>query len=346
MNIYTDKGYLDYHKIKEISRWFTFIIGGRGIGKSHLLVDIYNDSKEPILYVARSNVALENWFSPISDFSKNDWFGREVNYKYNERKGLGLAYLNEDEVEAGTPFIYGVSLSTFNNKTGINFTQFKNVIFDEFIPQKGARPIKHEFQAYKNIMEAVYRNREFDDPVRAWFFGNSNAIESQLLIGYRLVGELYQMYKNKEEIRQVHGREMTLILPQHSPISESKNKNIFYRNLPKARKLMEIENAFADLEDDHVKHQNLSEYTLLYRSPVCCVWEHKSDWKYYITKRMKGTPTVEYANNNTALTNWQFECKYMLKPALLRGSVTFSDYEVQSDFLASWDCVTWNDIIA
>ena len=91
MSIYLDNGYLSYQGLLEKARKFNFIIGGRGVGKSHPTVDIYNSKQLPILYVARNNVALENNFSSISDFSKPDWFGKELRYKYNNRKGLGLA---------------------------------------------------------------------------------------------------------------------------------------------------------------------------------------------------------------------------------------------------------------
>lgn len=347
MSLYNTNGFLDYNYISSIGQHYIDIIGGRGIGKSHLIVDIWNDRQTPILYVRRTNVALENSFSTIGDFVKPDWFGKNIRLKYNDKKGFGKAYLTDKDLQNDTPFIVGVSLSTFQNKTGIDFTRFYDVIFDEFIPQKSDRPIKHEFQAYKNIMEVLFRNRneKETEKIRTWFFGNSNAIMSNILIGYRLIPECYQMATNKIEIKQVERCETTIIMPFHSPVSERKKKNAFYRNLPKSRARMEIENDFADLEDDKIRHQNIKEYTHDMKTPLFSVWLHKSEFKFYITKPMKARCEDVFENNATSLERWQTRCKKYLKPMFISGDITFSDYETQCDFLASFDCVSWSDII-
>lgn len=346
MSIYLENGYLDYKGIKEIGQKYIYIIGGRGIGKSHLTVDIKNSSAAPLLYVRRSNVDLSNSFCCMSDFSKNEWFGANVIYKYNDKKGLGYAYKSEEDLQANKPFIYGISLSTFNNKTGIDFTQFYDIVFDEFIPQKKSRPIRNEFQAYKNIMEAVYRNRNIDDSekITTWFFGNSNAIMSNILIGYRLIPDIYKAVKSKIEITQVDRCEATLILPFKSKVSLSKNSNPFYRNLPKNQKRMEIYNEFADMEDDRVQHQNLKEFIQDFKTPAFSVWIHKRDFRFYVTKRVNAIANEEFFNTQSSLEKWQKECKKFLRPMFLSGDITFSTYEVQCDFLASFDCVSWNEI--
>ena len=174
MSLYKENGYLNYKYICNVGQRYIDIIGGRGIGKSHLICDIWNDGHHPVLYVRRTNVALENSFSTIGDFVKPDWFGKDIRLKYNDKKGYGKAYLTDEDLQNDKPFIVGVSLSTFQNKTGIDFTRFYDVIFDEFIPQKGDRPIKNEFQAYKNIMEVLFRNRPDSETekIRTWFFGN------------------------------------------------------------------------------------------------------------------------------------------------------------------------------
>lgn len=346
MTIYADNGYLSYKGIKDIGQKYIYIIGGRGIGKSHLVCDIINDNNKPILYVRRSNVDLSNSFSKMSDFGKDDWFGKDVCYEYSEKKGVGMAFLDKDHQVARKPFAIGVSLSTFNNKTGIDFTQFNDVVFDEFIPQRGARPIKHEFAAYKNIMEAVYRNRDHMERITAWFFGNSNAIMSNILIGYRLIPECYKMVKNKIEVMQIIRCAATIIMPFASPISKEKNENDFYKYLPKSRKRMEIYNEFADMEDDRVRHQNLKEYIHDMRTPLFSVWQHKAEFKFYITKPMKAHCDDVFDNNQSSLERWQTTTKKYMKQLFLNGDITFSDYETQCDFLASWDCESWNDILA
>lgn len=347
MSLYKENGYLNYKYICDVGQRYIDIIGGRGIGKSHLICDIWNDGHFPILYVRRTNVALENSFSTIGDFVKPDWFGKDIRLKYNDKKGYGKAYLTDEDLQNDKPFIVGVSLSTFQNKTGIDFTRFYDVIFDEFIPQKGDRPIKNEFQAYKNIMEVLFRNRPDSETekIRTWFFGNSNAIMSNILIGYRLIPDCYKAVKERTEITQVDRCETTLILPSKSPISEKKRQNAFYRNLPKGRAKMELDNDFMDLEDDRIRHQNLKEYTHAMKTPLFSVWLHKSDFKFYVTKPMKSHCDDVFDASPSSLERWQTSSKKYLKPMFISGDITFSDYETQCDFLASFDCVSWYDIL-
>lgn len=346
MNIYLESGYPNYDVIKEIGQKYIYILSGRGTGKSHFIVNMHDKNpNRPILYVRRTNVDLASCFGINSDFSKDDWFGSII-YKFDSKIGIGRAYLTKDDLNKNTPFIVGVSLSTFNNKTGINFTDFYDVIFDEFIPQKGAYTIKHEFQAYKNIMESVYRNRgdEDSEKITTWFFGNTNAIISNILIGYRLIPECYKMIKDHIEVMQVDRCETTLIMLFNSPISNVKNKNPFYRNLPDNKKRMEIRGEFIDMEDDHVLHQNVIEFTHEYKTPSFSVWKHKSEFRFYITKRMNNRADITLDNTTISLERWQTSCKSFLKPMLLSGNITFSDFEVQCDFLSSFDCTSWNDI--
>lgn len=347
MGIYLESGYPDYNFIKEIGQKYIYILSGRGTGKSHFIVNMREMNPDrPVLYVRRTNVDLSSCFDIDSDFSKSDWFGSSIIYKYNTKKGIGRAYLTKDDLTKHKPFIVGVALSTFNNKTGIDFTKFYDVIFDEFIPQAGAYTIKHEFQAYKNIMESVYRNRGIEDSekITTWFFGNTNALRSNILIGYRLIPECYRMVKDRLELLQVDRCESTLIMLFNSPISKRKNNNAFYRNLPNNKKLMEINGEFSDLEDDHVLHQNIKEFTHDYKTPSFSVWKHKSEFRFYITKRMNNRANITLDNTLISLERWQTSCKSFLKQMLLNGDITFSDYEVQCDFLSSFDCTTWNDI--
>ena len=53
MGLYKENGYLNYKYICDVGQRYIDIIGGRGIGKSHLICDIWNDGNYPILYVRR-----------------------------------------------------------------------------------------------------------------------------------------------------------------------------------------------------------------------------------------------------------------------------------------------------
>ena len=56
----------------------------------------------------------------------------------------------------------GIALSVVANIRGIDFSDYDYILFDEFIPSDGERPIKREFEAFLNFYETVNRNRELE----------------------------------------------------------------------------------------------------------------------------------------------------------------------------------------
>ena len=70
-----------------------------------------------------------------------------------------------------------MALSTFGNLRGVDFSDVDMIFFDEFVPQKNARPIKAEAEAFFNLYETVNRNRELDGrpPVRVLMLSNEAA---------------------------------------------------------------------------------------------------------------------------------------------------------------------------
>lgn len=348
MATYLDEnGYLSYEKMMKLSRNFNFVIGARGLGKTCQTKEHILHSDTPILYVRRFKVQAGLQCSDDGDFTKDFMFPMAI-FDWSEKYGIGKVYLTESDVENQKPSVIIVSLSTFQNLTGVDLTNVYTVVFDEFIPQKGDRPLKHEFQAYKNIMEIVYRNRPFEDTekIKVWFYGNSNAISSNILLGYKLIETVYKMvHKSIEYATPTDG--IALFIPLDSPVSQRKAKNAFYRNLPDNRANMELRNAFSDLDDSHVCHKNLKEYNHEILLPCFSISRAKGDdWdNFYITKPLKAKPFCTYANTETDLEKWQTVGKKYFKSAFMRGKISFASYEVQTMFLASFDCVSWNDLL-
>ena len=81
------------------------------------------------------------------------------------------------------------------------------------------------------------------------------------------------------------------------------------------------------------------------KTPLFSVWLHKSDFKFYVTKPMRSYCDDVFDASPSSLERWQTSSKKYLKPMFISGDITFSDYETQCDFLASFDCVSWYDII-
>ena len=335
MNLYLENGYPNYDFINQYDSPFIMIIGPRGTGKTFLTKRIYQDFG-CFLFVVRTKKKLEYNLNKITTPFKK--LLPECEIVANDE--MGIIYENDVAKEENKAFCLCVNINTFNNLTGVAFDDITAVVFDEFTPQKRDRPIKGEFQGYKNIMELVYRNN-FDKKVKTFFFGNSNTMQSQIIIGYRLVKPLFEMYQNHETIRYIPDKLMTIVLLLDSPISEKKAMNDFYRSIGRHNAEMELDNTFTDLSVDYVKHQNLKEYVPELITPAFTLWGHKSKDIVYVTNYIRAGGCTELGNTPASLDYWQHICKVYYN-MYVKGFVYFASYDIQCDFLQSFSVENWN----
>lgn len=337
MGLYLDNGYPNYDYIMQYDSPFTMIIGPRGTGKTYMTLKI-NELYGKFLFVVRTKKKLEYTMSQItSPFKKLLPECKLV----KESDEMGLVFKTEADFEnMEEPFCMCVNLNTFNNLTGVAFDDVTAVVFDEFTPQERERPIKNEFQAFKNVMELIYRNN-FNKRVHTYFFGNSNTMQSPIIVGYRLVKPLFDMYKNKETMRYIPEKLMTLVLLLDSPIADKKAENEFYRSIGRKNAGMELDNTFTDLTVEYVKHQNLKEYSPELITPAFTLWYHKSKNIIYVTNYIKAGGCNELSNTPATIKYWQHSCRVYYH-MFLKGRVLFASYDVQCDFQQSFNVESWN----
>lgn len=336
MNLYLDNGYPNYDYIMQYDSPFTMVIGPRGTGKTYMTLKIH-ELYGTFLFVVRTKKKLEYTMNQITSPFK---ILLPECVLVKESDEMGLVYANEEDQEENKPFCMCVNINTFNNLTGVAFSNIKAVVFDEFTPQKRDRPIKNEFQGYKNIMELIYRNN-FTKKVHTYFFGNSNTMQSPIIVGYRLVKPLYEMYKNHETIRYLPDKLMTIVLLLDSPIAERKALNDFYRSIGRHNAGMELDNTFTDLSVEYVKHQNIAEYTPELITPAFTLWYHKSKDVMYVTKRIRAGGCKELANTPATIAFWQKSCRVYYN-YFLKGHMLFASYDVQCDFQQSFAVENWH----
>lgn len=340
MSPFSSDGYISYEWVKEVGSSFTHIITGRGTGKTFMIKRMVEEYGK-ILFVRRTAVqmdaACDRALSPFYEI-----FGEDIFLK--KFKNFGGVWESEEAFKNGEkPFITIVAMSTFQNMAGVDLRNMQCVVFDEYIPQKGERPMKHEFQAYKNIMEIVYRNN-FSKKVHTYFFGNSNAISSNILIGCRLITPLYNLVMSGGNYVRLPDQNTTLIYLKRTPIAEKKAKNDFYSSIGADRAGMELEADFSDLDLTNVKRCNLSEYIHDTRTPVFSIWRHKSNGTYYVTDVSKSQPISEYPHTTNGLELWQKDCASFLYRKYLSNKMLFASFELQQLFVYSMDCAKWSEI--
>ena len=311
----------------DLSRGMTFniVIGGRGIGKTFSALRSAVSLSGNFIYLRRSKTEIElcalpetNPFKAINNYDGTD-------YKIQRAGDLSTILDPEGSVRG-----YAMALSTFGNLRGVDFSDVDMIFFDEFVPQKNARPIKAEAEAFFNLYETVNRNRELDGrpPVRVLMLSNAVSINSPILSALDLVGILERMVAKGKEYYIDHERGILIHLPYDAEFAEEKRETALYRLTAGSRfSDHAIGNKFAYDSWYNVRPRPLGEYT-----PVCSyddlyIYTHKSRREYYVCRSAADCP--HYDSTDTLL-NFRKALGFRLRDAAIEGKIIFSDFAAKA----------------
>ena len=217
MGLYLDSGYANMHDIMTKEDTFIFVIGPRGTGKTYgALLEILESGKK-FIYLRRTQTEADLVSSEVvNPFKKviEDHPHYEIS---TDSVNRNMGAFVSDGKEIG----YSAALSTFASIRGMDFSDIDIIFFDEFIPEKRARPIKEEFQALMNMYETVNRNRELQgkQPVKLVCCANSNDIANPIFIGLEIV-----LPTIKTLLKPEAGQVLCLIKPQFEAGKENVGK--------------------------------------------------------------------------------------------------------------------------
>lgn len=322
MNIYLQSGYLDIEKILSLRMPFTFIVGGRGIGKTFGALKYALDSGTKFILLRRtqSQTDLINKpeFSPLKPIDPE--IRTKALSKYN-------AAIMKDDMILG----YTAALSTISNMRGFDASDVDLLIYDEFIPEKHERPLKHEATAFLNAYETINRNRELQhkSPVQVLALANAMDLANPIFIELGIVNQIDRMMsKGNNNIYLDRSRGLLVVVCSGSPISKQKNNTALYK-LTKRNEFakMALENEFAFEEVGIIKPQPLREYIKLVTIGEIVIYKHKSDRKYYVSEHDSGGDN-QFGAGDTEILRFQKKY-YYLWTAYLDYKVTFENYLCQ-----------------
>lgn len=331
--LYDVKGYLDMGQMLPHVQTFTWMWGGRGIGKTYGMLKYCRvDNPQLFILMRRTQKQLNMIFKPISHPFKS--IDRDCNiHTAVVRDGdIGIFYdavVGDDGelVPQGPPLGYAVALSTLHNIRGIDLSDVKVLIFDEFIPQENERNvIRGEYDAFRNAYETINRNRELQGQAPLLMVGltNSNTLGNPYFLGMRVIRTVDDMIKRNREVWQDPERDLMLMNILRSPISEQKRKTALYRLSG----------------DDEFSQMSLgNEYSLDYCSnpgtfplrelrPLCvvgelCIYKHKNRSVFYCSSHISGSP-VRYGADNASLVRFKRDF-WGLWTAYLDTDIVFQD---------------------
>lgn len=309
----------------------TFIVGGRGIGKSYSAIDTCV-TKYPgqFLYLRNTLTQLResaNAFgNPFKRWSKDH--NRDVFMKMSGDHAEVYENIGSDDGKEKKLLGYGAALSTFENLRSIDLSDVNFILFDEFIENRTLT--FDQYTAYKHMYETVNRNRELfgEPPLYVVLLSNAQRLGNPILRGYDLIPVIEGMQRSGQRVTSIGNKRIEL---PFSEISELKRNTALYQDSDDNFIEQALNNNFSNDSFTGVKKVNLMEY-----APVCSIdgvfiYRHKANSTFYAC----ATPAKGIHNYRSKDNLIVFMRLYGLKLKLAYGSdkIFFSDYSTKVDLM-------------
>ena len=337
MELYLKSGYLNFNEIVVNTEIYTFIVGARGIGKTYGMIKWLLDNNISFLYLRRTKTQLELLNSKDENMNPFTALNNDTSYSLSMKKinpqVLGIYNSYPDPTCDGEMMLeslprgYGMALSTFANMRSFG-SDIDFIFYDEFIPEKHAKPIREEATAFFNLIESISRNRELkgEPPIKVICCANSDDVGCPIFMALNVVNKALEMQEKGIEEWHDHKRHLSLIMPTGSSIAKAKQQTSLYQ-LTKGSGFysMATENAFVYNDLTNIRSVSLKDYR-----PVCfvgeiAVYRNKGAARYYVTAHRSGAAD-EYLATDMDLKRWRRDC-YNLWLAYLKNNILFEDYK-------------------
>ena len=324
---------INWYKIPDNNklRPFTFIVGGRGIGKTYNSIErALTEYKGKFLYLRNTKEQLQESCGAFGNPFKKWAQDHDKDIVMRLEKSHSVVYETIAEgVKSEINIIgFGANLSTFENLRGVDLSNVEFIIFDEFIENRTLT--FDQFKAFLQMYETVNRNRELmgQEPVKVVLLSNAQRLGNPILRGFNLIPVIENMQKTGQ--RSYANGSIRIELP-FSEVSEAKRGTALYAAVNGSGYSTEaLDNNFVNDSFTGIKTVNLMEY-----APVVCIdeiyiYRHKSNTMYYAC----ATPAnvKKYRSKDNYIIFYRL---YGLRLKLAYGSdqLQFSDYATKVDLL-------------
>ena len=335
MALYLDNGYVNIDYCLKFKCPFTFIIGGRGTGKTFGAQKYCIENG--LIYMlmrrtqAQTDLISKPEFSPVNPVM--DYLRLipiiETGSKYN-----GIIY-SKSAIDDESKILHGYTsaLSTFSNLRGFDGSNVQVLLFDEFIPERHERTIKNEADAFFNVYETINRNRELNgyDPLITVCLSNSNSLASPILSDMGLVKILERMQSKgqSEYINKDAG--IAIFLLFNSPISSMKSNTALYRATRNTNfQKMSIGNEFAYDDMADVKSISLSSGWKLFCA-LGNMYFYNKNGIWYISKHGSGTPAKTYDFTDIGIKKFVHDYPNSYQ-RIINRRIIYEDFSIKSLF--------------
>lgn len=282
----------DFAPILSRGATFNFIAGGRGIGKT------YGAKKRAIrnaLAKGEQFIYLRRYKSELTP-SKQTFFADvgnefpEWDFRVARNEAQAAPVSTQDDDKRPWQVIgYFVPLSTAQAQKGVSFHNVTEIIFDEFITERGnLRYLPDEVSVMLNFYSTVDR---YQDKTRVLFLANSVSIMNPYFIQYDI---------RPDETRQEFMLKADGFIAAHFPNSADFQSSVYQTAFGKFIQDTEYaEYAVGNLfGDNHLKmlaakgSKATYLYTLELKSATVSIWYDVSNGEYYAQTKQPKQPIV------------------------------------------------------
>ena len=193
--------YYNPEKLLTYNSFLNFVIGSRGVGKTYgfikFCIQRFLKTGEQFIYTRRYATELDTSVPKFFDPFKKDPDFKDVEFKIKTSKKLSTFFINDK------PAGFAVALSTALILKSTSFTDVRNIIFDEFIIDKGTyHYIRNEPAKFIDLVETILRLRDG----RVFLLGNAITVTNpyfeyfNLKLGYNTDFKICKRDKNGEPL--------------------------------------------------------------------------------------------------------------------------------------------------
>lgn len=332
MNIYHDNGYVNIGKILSYEMPFTFIVGGRGTGKTYGALKYVYESDVRFMLMRRTQAQTDlinkPEFNPFKALSSD----LDLNISVKTISKYNSVILETDDEEFKT-LGYTCALSTIANMRGFDASDVKILLYDEFIPERHERIMKNEGAAFLNAYETINRNRELknEKPLQVLGMANAFNMANPIFLELGLVGICEKMILKGNETYINKDKGIFIVLLNKSNISKKKAETALYKISNGSYADMALNNDFAYNDASDVNSKALKEYKIICTVGEISIYKHKSERRYYISEHRTGSSDI-FKSDEVGLLRYRKKYGIRLYSAYMRGSIEFESMLTKSLF--------------
>ena len=338
MNLYLPNGYFDFQSVMDSGYPYTFVVGGRGTGKTYGALETVLQRGKTFALMrrrqAQTDVINVPEFSPLKAVLR-DHPEMHIAQSPIARGMVGYYKAGEDDRPSGEPIGYTCALSTLSNVRGFDSSRVEVLIYDEFIAEKGERALKNEADTLLNAYETINRNRELDGrpPLQLFGLANANDIANPVFLKLGIVQAVEKMIERGKEVWQSPARGLQVIALRRSPISAQKAATSLYRLVGEDSDFqqMAIGNSFAYETRGRIESRSLAEFDPLATVGDITIYSHKSERLYYVSPHRRGNPPT-YGRSSLETSRFRRDFPFLYSAAML-DRIIYESYVCQIVFL-------------